>query len=772
MTGNQDAFQKAMNRGHSAAWDQRWELAAGYYRQALEEFPDHAMALTSLGLALYEMEDYDGAMDCYQRAARQNPNDPVSLEKLAHIYERKGKVEMAFQAWVQAAEAYMRARDVDKSIENWVAAIRLQPEHLMARTRLAMIYDRTGRKPEAVAEYLATASIMQRSGDAIKAMQVVEHCLKLQSDSAEARQALGLLKSNQPLPKPARPRGGTGPVRMAEVHKMDAPKSGENEQQLDPVNEARKKALVDLAGLLFDQGEDGQVVQSTRRGLAALARGTGGLSLETAEQTRIQLHIGQAIDSQTRGEDAQAAEELERAMAVGLNRPAVFFDAGLLLQKSDPQKAFRFLQKAVGHPDFALGANLLLGKISLDTGHLNDAATALLHALGMADAETVAEEQREELRQLYEPAVEEASHQTDEAALRNLSTTILNHLLRPDWRDYLARARRQLPAQPAGSPPVALSEMLLGSSNSEVVEVLAEARQLASVGKLYTATEELYYAVQHAPTYLPLHIQMAELLQQQGRQREAVDKFSLVAQLYNLRGESAQAIRLMTRLCDMAPMDVEVRQRLIDMLMAQGRIDDAVAQYTRLAEVYYSLAELDLARQTYLTGLRQAQQSRNTRSLSVQLLNKVADIDMQRLDFRQAIRIYEQLRTLQPDDAPTRQHLIDLNFRMGQDNAALTELDAFLNFLENAGRRSEAIQFLIEMIEERSDRPDLRKRLADVYARAGQVDKAVEILDVLADQLLSAGNKNAALYMIKTIIALNPPNVGDYRNVYQQLTSS
>jgi hypothetical protein len=36
MAGRMDVFQQAMNQGHSAAWDQLWDRAAGYYRQALD----------------------------------------------------------------------------------------------------------------------------------------------------------------------------------------------------------------------------------------------------------------------------------------------------------------------------------------------------------------------------------------------------------------------------------------------------------------------------------------------------------------------------------------------------------------------------------------------------------------------------------------------------------------------------------------------------------------------------------------------------------------
>ena len=72
MAGREDIFQKSMNMGHSAAWDQQWERAAGFYRQALEEFPEHTGALTSLGLALFELEEYQNFITllCPRQPAR------------------------------------------------------------------------------------------------------------------------------------------------------------------------------------------------------------------------------------------------------------------------------------------------------------------------------------------------------------------------------------------------------------------------------------------------------------------------------------------------------------------------------------------------------------------------------------------------------------------------------------------------------------------------------------------------------------------------------
>ena len=210
MTENQELFQQAMNQGHSAAWDQLWDRAATYYRQALEASPNHPQALTNLGLALFEMQDYEGALECYLRAAAVLPNDPIPNEKLAQLYERLGNLERAAQAAFHAAELHMQNRDVNKAIESWIRVARLNPSSLAAHSRLALVYERMGEKQKAVHEYLAVASLLQHAGNLEKAVVAVNHTLQLSPNNSDAIQALTLLRDFKPLPKPSRPPGSGG----------------------------------------------------------------------------------------------------------------------------------------------------------------------------------------------------------------------------------------------------------------------------------------------------------------------------------------------------------------------------------------------------------------------------------------------------------------------------------------------------------------------------------------------------------------------------------
>lgn len=768
MTGNRELFDKAMNQGHSAAWEQKWDQAAAYYRQALEEISNEPSALTSLGLALFEMKEFAEALKVYQQAARAQPDDPLPFEKTGAILERQNNPNEAVKAFMRAADLYLKNRNVEKSIDNWIKAINLKPENLVARSRLAVIYERMGRRIEAVSEYVALASLMQHINEIPKAVQTVEHALKIMPENVEAQQALVMLRSNQRLPRPGKSKKPSGSLKTAETHhQLEAPK--QTTRAMDPIEEGRQNALIRLAAMLFEETDTPTSGQEERRGISALTRGTGRLPSRQADRTRILLHLSQAIDSQTQGDDRQASEEIERAIDIGLDHPAAHFNLGFLVAEKNRQKALQHLQVSVKHPKYALPSYLLLARIYQAENDYSQAANNYLQALRLADAESLPAAQADELRQFYEPILEKLANEKDEDALKKLCRNIGSQLLRPDWRQFLQIARQQLPPTPEGSPPIPLAEMLIETGNSSVIEATGRVKELANRKLYQTAIDEAFSAILEAPTYLPLHVQIADLLVQKGRTEEAVTKFLLVSELYSLRGETSQAIRLLERVAVMMPMNLDLRNTLIDLLVSQGQIDEAIEHSIELAGIYYQLTELDMARQTYTSALRLTQKSPTDRSWSLQILYKIADIDMQRLDWRQAIRIYEQIRTLEPEDTNSRSQLVSLNFRLNQDHAAMAEVDGFVSLLENSGKRKKAIEFLELVLQDQPDKLDIRKHLADLCSRDQNIPRAVEHLEYIVETFLKTGYTKNATGVLRAIIALNPPNVDEYRRALLEL---
>jgi tetratricopeptide (TPR) repeat protein len=769
MAVREDIFQQAMNQGHSAAWDQMWDQAARFYRQALQEFPDHPQALTSLGLALYEQQEYEESLRIYQRAARLLPNDPLPVDKVAQIFERLGNLDQSVQASLYAAELYLRNRDVNKAIESWGRVTRLKPENLQAHNRLALVYEKTGEKKKAVEEYLAVASLNQAAGDMEKAVRAVNQALTVAPDSQDAAQALTLLRDFKPLPRPVRPRGGTAPLRMSQVRQMEAPVTQAAPDGDDPIAQARQKALTLLAGLLFEGAEEPGEGQDRSRGLGQIVRGTGSLN-RPVDRSRIILHLGQVVDLQTRGENAQAAEELERAIEAGLDHPASYFDLGYLqAELGHISTALRYLQIAANHPDYALASHLMIGNMAMQAGNLQQAAIQYLEALKLADMQAVPAEKGEDLSQLYEPLIEAQRLNRSREAQQTLCENVRALLLHSDWRTRISQARQQLPGGASDSHPLPLAEILTEARSSQVVDSISVIHQLASQGYLRSAMEETFFALQHAPTYLPLHTYMGELLIQQGHLEDAIEKFTVIANTYNTRGEVSHATELYRRILKLAPMELNVRARLIDLLMAQGRMEEVLAEYLELAEAYYNQANLEMTRKTYTEALRLAQQARVDRSWRVKILHHMADIDLQSLDWRQALRIFEQIRTMQPDDEQARLSLVDLNFRLGQENQALAELDNYLAYLTSANQQQQGVSFLEALVKENPERLPLRRRLADLYRSLGESQKAVEQLDAIGETALQNGDKKTAILAIEAILATNPPNREDYLKVLQEI---
>ncbi|MCI0521648.1 MAG: tetratricopeptide repeat protein [Chloroflexi bacterium] len=769
MTRSEETFQEAMEQGHSAAWDQAWEKAANHYRRAVKEFPENPMALTSLGLALFEQQKYEESLNFYARAAKVSPDDPLPVEKIAQVYERLGNIQRARAAAFQAAELHLKNRDVNKAIENWTRVATLDPENLQVHTRLALVYERLGMRSEAAGEYVALAALFQRAGDLTKARGAAERALLAQPGDPEALDTLALLGESRPIPLPERPRGGTAPLRMAQVRDLDRQEEDSRAaRKMDPVVEARQAALTMLASLLFDAHEESQ--GEGGRGLQSIVRGTGKLPRKPLDQTKIVLHLSQLVDSQTRGDLSQAMVELERAIDAGLEHPAAYYDLGYMQFQSDKvDGAVKNLQNAVQHSDFALGARLLIGQVFVKKGRMREAAVEFMEALRLADARVAPADQSDALLQLYEPLVEAQSHETDAQAHKQVCENIAAILLRPEWREQLGQARRQLPSRADGGPLVPLAEVLTQARSGHIVESLSKIYQLDRDGYLRSAMEEAFYALHFAPTYLPLHVYMGELLLKQNQMKEAIEKFVMVAQSYSSRGEARRAIELYRRIIELAPLELDSRARLIEQLMAVGQAEEAISSTMDFAEVYYQMADLDKARKTYTEAIRLAQQSNVERTWQARILHRMADIDLQSLEWRQALRIYEQIRTLQPEDEKARAALIELNFRLGQEQRAVGELENYLAYLWNKGQQPKALKFLENLVREEPNRAGVRRRLAEHYHHTGRYAEEIAQLDAIGEILMDAGDTQAAIKVIESILMLKPANAVDYQRVLSQL---
>jgi tetratricopeptide (TPR) repeat protein len=326
--------------------------------------------------------------------------------------------------------------------------------------------------------------------------------------------------------------------------------------------------------------------------------------------------------------------------------------------------------------------------------------------------------------------------------------------------------RQEMPGD--GDEVLPIAEIIIQAQSSQVIEAMKTVNELARANFLRSAMDEAFHTLLYAPTYLPLHILIGELLIRDGRPLDAITKFTMVANSYSVRGEGAQATSILKRVIQLAPMDLVARNRLIEQLTARGEVDQAIGEYMDLADIYYRLAELDMARKSYTTALRLAGQPNANRDWSVRILQRMADIDMQRLDWRQAMRVFEQIRTLRPDDASVRESLIELNLRLAQAPQAQAELESFVAYLEG-NKREEILPFLQKLLVEHDDQTMIHRILADQLFKNGNTAEAITRLDAVGEKLMESGDKEGVARVIHQILAMNPNNAEEYRTLLAQL---
>lgn len=708
MAGNRQAHRLALQRAAEHAAEKAWTQAIAEYQKALTEFPD----------------------------------DEDTWSKTADALERIGRLDGAARAYAAIADLRLRRNDVDAAIDIWVRAARLDPNNAEIQRRLARVYQRQGKAKLAIRAFLALARIHQKTGHFQEAVEQVQAASTLDPDDPDILTAMELLRSSQPAPPPL-------PERRLDTSIFDLPVESEEESRGSPIEIAREKALSDLAGSIFEEAAPAQRLS----------------------KTEVDALVGQAIDFQTRGEVQGAIDAYQRIIRAGVELSAATFNLGLLLKETlHFDEAIQQFERTVNVPEYRLGSLFALGECYRAKGRIDEALAYFIEVLKIVDLGTVRREQADDLIQVYQSLAESYAAKGDSDQATQFADALVEFLSRKGWEDKVAEARKRLDQLTIeGGPSITLAELLSVPNATEMLEAMALIGEYAKRDKLYSALEIAHVAILNAPNYLPLHMRVADILWSSGRTEVALAKYLTVADTYNARSEARQAIGIYQRILKMAPMDVNVRSKLIDLLVLHGQIDRALEQYLQLADAYYQLADYDKARNVYQDALNLAPRGSAQRNWTPQVLHKLGDIHVQRVDWRHALPIYEQIKSISPNDERARVALVDLYFKTNQPKRAIKEVDELLAAYKASGKADKIIPILDDQVRAHPADMTLRARLAQAYIEGKRIDEGIQQLDALGDLQINAGKTREAIATIRAIIALNPPNVADYRQLLAQL---
>lgn len=746
-------YEEALKRGHSFSWDQRWSEAIIEFETALGAKPKEPAAYAGLGMAYNEMGELEKALESYKLASRYSRGDMIYLKHVADAQERLGLLDEAGQTFMALGEIQLRRKKLDEAVVNWLRAISLDPNLLGAHQRLVAVYRRQGLTSNAVREYLIMAELYHRRGEQEFALKACRLALELDPRNAEVMTAMELIRKGEDF--------AMAGSAVARFEQMQRKSKGDAETSQDTRSirhgllfTVQRDAQQQLAQEVLSEGDSAQ---------AEIAPLGGDFRHE------IDTLLSQALDFQIREKHTEAMDYFERAIASGLDSPAAHFCLGLLyhIQKR-PRQAIRELEEAAADLHYRPGSYYGIGQAFRESGDSNRAILYFVEALKYIDLDTVDDTEQNRIAEQYRFLSDSFDEGTEPINKARFMHALVSFLDDDSWHENIIEARRRLNAISLDGQILILGDIFAAGS-MQVLQSLYLSQEYAQQGMYDSAVEEAYRAIQYSPFYLAGHVQLAELMVKQDRPRIAVRKYLTIGDTCLVRGDITGAIQNYERAVELSPLNIENRVRLIRVLIDQGHIDRALEHYLDMGEVYYNLAELERARDTYISGLKLSPKGSGHQAWRLRLLRAIADIDMQRLDWKRALVAYSELNAANPNDKEVMLRLIDLNFKVGQPEMAVHQLDQFLSFLVRNGKSADVVGVLENLVEQWPSNDSVVNRLTRLYMHQGRHHDAIKILDRLGEAQLNGGDTEKAVRTIERILELDPPNSASYQKLLQRL---
>ncbi|GIK39374.1 MAG: hypothetical protein BroJett011_32070 [Chloroflexota bacterium] len=766
MAGDQNKFQTAMIHAERFSDQGNWPEAIKAYRFALAEFPNNEVAIIGFGKANLVMGQAEIAWKAFQQVLRINPGNYQALNFIGEIQEQQGQVDAAAETYLRIGYVFAGRQDLEAAIEAWQRAIELVPDKVDAHQKLAQALVQQGQPRMAARQYLALAAIYQDRDNNEQALQHIQEAQALLPKDPGVAAALSALEegypidpdeiSETPLPEIGDMADYGEDFRGGGFFEEEDPFAIETDSEPAKgvvgglIEATQQRALTELANVIFE--DDNKALPAT------------------ISRDQINLLIIQAIDLQRQDKLTDAINNYRQVTQAGAGRPSLYFNLGVLYKDLGQfNEAAKMFKMSAQERAYQVSAQFALAETYQAANNLELALKHYIETLKIVDLQNASSEKTEKLLQTYEELSEQYLSQPNAPKADGFITAVRRFFANSAWQEKATEARARMDSVTEDGAAMSLVEFLESAETEVVITAMALTSEYLKRNFLMTAAEECLRAIQKAPTYLPLHVRLADILLKQEHTDEAINKYLYIARVYLMRNQPDQAVNIYQRILRLAPMDVTVRAKLIELYIYHQNTEQALEQYLILADSYYQLAQVDRALEKYNEALRLAASSSNALTWRADILSRMGDIYSQRFDWARATTALEDLLKINPQDERTQRQLIDLYYKQNKVNQATKTLDGLLAVYQRYNPLK-ALELLKELISLYPDDMFLRQRLAVAFAQNGMTREAIKEYDTLGEMQLENGLRSQAMQTIQAIINLGPDDLEGYRRLLSQIS--
>ena len=185
--------QKVLANAEKYVQQGKLQNAISEYEKILKNDPKDLTVTNTVGDLYSRIGESDRATDCfknvgdayasqgftvkaiamYKKICKLKPS-LESLLKLAELYTQQGLFNDARAQYLQVAEEFLKAGELDNAVRIFQKILEMDPENSQMRVKLAEVYVRLGKKNEAWQIFSAAAESMRSKGSLSGAEEVLQ----------------------------------------------------------------------------------------------------------------------------------------------------------------------------------------------------------------------------------------------------------------------------------------------------------------------------------------------------------------------------------------------------------------------------------------------------------------------------------------------------------------------------------------------------------------------------------------------------------------------
>ena len=204
--------QKALSAAEKFVQQGKLQNAINEYDKILKADPKDLTVQNTVGDLYARLGQNDNAIQCfknvgdayagqgftvkaiamYKKLTKLKPSVDGVL-RLAELYTQQGLFNDARAQYLQVAEEFLRAGELNQAVRIFQKTLEMDPENVAMRTRLAEVYVRLGKKKEAWEIFSTAAESLRARGSMGAASEIIQRMLTLDPNNSSALRLRGRL---------------------------------------------------------------------------------------------------------------------------------------------------------------------------------------------------------------------------------------------------------------------------------------------------------------------------------------------------------------------------------------------------------------------------------------------------------------------------------------------------------------------------------------------------------------------------------------------------